>query len=229
MTEDDLLEFMRQRVERRRRPQQQELFGGEPAPIEHARRAPPLDVIEVVKARSKASHLSISDSVSVGEARERIFDGFEERKDKYRVNCPCCGRLVRRYKRDIHAMLARGLIEMLRMGAAKAWVHISEVNASLKAQGLFPKVVNPMSDIGLLETWGLAIRKPNESTNGDSAKKTLGVWRLTREGVAFARNELAVARFDLEYANTVIGWVDEETTIAQQLGERFDYGELMAR
>jgi hypothetical protein len=87
-----------------------------------------------------------------------------------------------------------------------------------------PKWLTSSNQHTTLRWWDLIERLPND----DPAKKHSGVWRPTQKGIDFARGVIQVPSYVIHYNNEVLRWSDEETTIQESLGKKFDYSETMA-
>ena len=124
------------------------------------------------------------------------------------VDCPCCGRLNKVYKRKLHSEMARFLIKLVKLYEEnEEWIDAREIHGK--------KVAKASSDATYLKHWGLL----------DLGDK--GQYKPTEDGIAFAHDEMYVSQFAFVLNNVVLDWSDEETDIRQALGDSFDYDELM--
>jgi hypothetical protein len=131
--------------------------------------------------------------------------------------CPCCGQLVKLYKRNLNATRARGLIWLYRTsGEKRRWIHVGDTapRSIVKSGGEFAK----------LRWWGLIQEQPNTD---DEAKRTSGIWRITEAGVAFVLRQSLLPTAVYLYNNRLVGHSPDTTDIAAALGRKFSYAELM--
>jgi hypothetical protein len=146
------------------------------------------------------------------EAQEWLFDNVEEGAE-----CPCCVQLARLYKRSLNSPMARLLIWLVRQHHSDArWYTIHE----------FPLIQGRRGggDFAKLTYWGLIEEQPKDPE--DTEKRTSGIWRPTAKGVDFAHARIRVPKRVHLYNNTQVGWDEEQVSIRQALGKKFDYHEL---
>lgn len=128
------------------------------------------------------------------------------------VDCPCCDRLARIYKRSFYAVMGKFLCDLARLTFEKEseWIHVDSLN---------PKNGN----YAFLVHWGFA--EPRDKRN--EVANALGYWRITPSGLAFAKGSTrAPAAVEL-FQNTPIGWDKKTVSIEEALKKQFDYFELM--
>lgn len=136
------------------------------------------------------------------------------------TTCPCCERFIKVYKRALNSTMAAGLIWLCRKfeieseGGDIEWIHLS---ASA------PRFVIATNQLGTLMHWSLIERAPNE----DKSKRTSGLLRPTKKGMAFVHFGTRLPRHVYLLNNLIHGFSDEMITIKQALGKKFDYSELM--
>jgi len=125
--------------------------------------------------------------------------------------CPCCGQRCQRYKRKLNSDMGRWLIWLvMEYGREKNWIDVKGV----EVRG---------GDYAKLEYWGLVEHKPNE----DEKKKSSGLWKPTKDGVAFVFNRLRVPSHVFLFDGELLGFETTQTNIEQAIGDAFDYPELM--
>lgn len=143
------------------------------------------------------------ESLRIGEAyvRDNLTAGG--------VECPCCHRYARAYKRKLNSGMAVRLVFAHRAARRSPF----NLRAVLMAH---PGYGNPV-DFSLLRFWGLIEEQP------DSA-----VWAITERGVAFLNGATAIPRYIWHWSNSMLGepW-GPPVTIREALGDHFDYDELM--
>ena len=128
------------------------------------------------------------------------------------ASCPLCHQHVQVYRRKINAGMARSLIAMYRVGGLD-WIHVpTQVGARSREEGK-------------LAYWGLVEEEKILRPDGGRA----GYWRVTRLGELFLRNRCTMPKYARIYNGRVLSLdPQEQVTIKDALGTRFDYSELMA-
>lgn len=133
--------------------------------------------------------------------------------------CPTCERLMKRYDRKLSSAMARNLIRVYwlhKKSPGRAYFHVKEFDKE-GARGEF----------GVLAMWGLVEEAPRDQTG---AKKSVGYWRLTPDGVAFVRGETTVPQYVMtKWASTLLGFCGPSVGIRECLEatNKFRYDELM--
>ena len=149
---------------------------------------------------------------SLPEARAYVK---ERRKEG--VSCPCCGQYCRIWKRKLNAGMAAALVWLVaRSGADRSWVHVAATA---------PQWLIRSRELAKLQHWGLIQQRQKQEN--DSKRRTSGVWRPTIEGREFALGASEVPQYVYLYLNEVEGYSVELIGIAEALGDRFDYRELI--
>ena len=143
--------------------------------------------------------------MELSEAKERTLNQIE-----VGVECPCCGQFAKEYRRKLNSAMALYLIRLCKLTGG--YHHISEIG-----------LVTGGGDFAKLKYYGFIEEEINENT----AKRTSGVWKLTPEGRAFARNESTVTSHFRIYNSKLLGFSGEQINIIDALGQRFNYEELM--
>ncbi len=138
---------------------------------------------------------------------------LERLKSGEKTTCECCGRYAQMYKRKITSTMAKQLLEFVRAGGAKQYIHTAKVVSDRSGAGDFAK----------LRYWGLIMPLENDNP----AKKTSGYWTLTHEGRSFIKGLWAVAEYIFVYDDEVIGRSDKVAFFHDCLKQHFNYGELM--
>jgi len=140
--------------------------------------------------------------------REKIEEG---------TTCPCCGRLVKLYHRKFHSEMAAFLCRLVRRYENEPRYY--------STRELCPALTKSATDGSYLVHWGLVEKEPIPGRNSSGGKA--GMYRPTREGIAFAnRHGLATSHLSI-LCGDVIGHSKKMISIDQALGDRFDYDELM--
>lgn len=144
------------------------------------------------------------------EARETVKEGLEKG-----TICPTCDQLARQYKRKLNAGMARALVALYRAGNGKAvWLHGETIIRAKK---------NISHDWVGLHYWDLIEARPNH----DTTKRHSGWWRLTNDGLRFARNETFLPSHVFIYNGKRVGWTKIPIDIAHAFSDPFSYKELM--
>lgn len=127
------------------------------------------------------------------------------------IDCPCCGQLVKLYKRSFYDKQAVALIMLYR--SPKEWVHSRAITERINIHG----------DIAKMRFWGLIEDQPNDNTE----KRNSGVWRITDKGADFVEKKIVIPKYKYFFNQQVEGESEETITITDALGKKFNYEELM--
>jgi hypothetical protein len=134
------------------------------------------------------------------------------------LDCPCCGRYAKVYRRTMTSAIARLLIWMYnKSGDATPWIHLN----SAEGIGTLHR-----GDHAKLRFWGLVEAKPIEESDGE--KRCAGYWRITEKGKKFVRNEIEVPAKIILLFNEFIGFDGNQMSIKDALGKKFSYSDLMS-
>jgi hypothetical protein len=146
-----------------------------------------------------------------------LLDGKE-------LECPCCGRFAKLYKRGITSTMARFLIWIDKeSGAGRPWISPADKHKELAAAN----VLVSGGDHAKLRYWGLLEEMPLEGEDG--AKKSSGYWRITERGREFVNDKLEVPQYAHLLFGKVVDFSESTTHISKALGKHFNYRELMDR
>lgn len=156
-----------------------------------------------------ADYPEFTDAATLGEARAWL----REQAQAEGAKCPCCTQFTRVYRRIITSAMARGLIAMWR-DSPTDWFHMPTVLGHLAG------------DHAKLRYWGLIEEETVRRVDGGRA----GWWRITEQGARFVKRAALVPRHALVFDGQLmrLDATDGHVSIADALGERFDYGALMA-
>lgn len=148
--------------------------------------------------------------MTIEEAKQVLRDKWADGTD-----CPCCGQLVKLYKRKLNSGMAYGLIKAYKM-SGNEWFHVNDL--------LDQKVAMAQLEVPRLKYWGLVEhREQNDNPN----TKTSGFWRVTDKGRDFIEGTISVEKHVYVYNGRDRGFSDERITIKEALGSKFQYDELM--
>ena len=151
---------------------------------------------------------------TIKEGKEFLRAGWEKG-----VECPCCGQLVKLYKRKLNIGMAVFLISLYKLDQERHdWFHAREILALTKSY-------TTSRDYCILEYFGLA--EPREKDPEDTDRRTSGYWRLTDKGREFVLNHINVLSHVLIFNNRYFRAVGKDINIIQALGNKFNYQELM--
>lgn len=153
------------------------------------------------------------DDIGLSAARERMH---RELREEGETICPCCKQLRRTYHRTLHATMARQLILAYRLGAENDYIHTSQ---------LVPKGATGSGDFTKARYWDLIT--PAEDDPDEARHHPKGKWRLTSIGVDFVKNLRSIPRACTVLDDQVLAFDAELTNIAEALGTKFDFAELM--
>ncbi len=147
----------------------------------------------------------ITNSSTVEQAKAHLRENWEEG-----VKCPCCTQEVKLYKYKINKGMALVLIQMYK--SKNEWIHpIKDL-----------KTIN--GDYAKLRFWGLV---ESSSDQPEDDKKANGFWRVTEKGKKFVNNTLRVKEKALLFNNKNYGFIGNDISITDALGNKFNYAELM--
>ena len=149
-------------------------------------------------------------NITLEEAKEQMIANAEDG-----APCPCCGRLVKLYKRKLHSEMAAFLCRLV-----GRWLVDPKYYSTRE---LCPATSKSSTDGSYLVHWGLVEKEPAQNSSGGKA----GMYRPTAEGVAFAQRKTSVLSHIHMLCGDVIGFGPKRITIDQALGDKFDYYELM--
>lgn len=132
--------------------------------------------------------------------------------------CPCCGQLAKTYKRKLHTSMALTLINMYKYDQQdeEGWIFVKDFLRLNKLKN--------SHDWTLLRYWGILEEKPKSK---DQKTKTSGYWRITKKGYLFVTNQIYVQKHIYIFDTKLLAFSDEETTVVEALGNKFNYEELM--
>lgn len=142
-------------------------------------------------------------------------------------DCPTCGRYAAIYQRGINVSMARGLVTFAvdkpidPVTGVGPWVDVPEWKREHKVWG--------SNDAAQLRHWGLlepqaeVVRRSNMAEDAPD-HGFVGIWRITPDGMRFARGTLSVPRFAVLYNKRLIGLHGEHITIRDV--RKFTYEDL---
>jgi len=134
--------------------------------------------------------------------------------------CPCCRQFARRYRRKMNSGMAVALCWIVREFREKPrWIDMATEAPR--------RVLESGGQYGALVHWNLIEPAPRTANSGRPVSRSSGPFQPTAAGVAFATARISVPRYVLLYNNKAEDFSDEMTTIADALGDHFDYYELM--
>jgi hypothetical protein len=139
--------------------------------------------------------------------REEIEDG---------VDCPCCGRLVKLYKRRLHTEMAIFLIKLYKVDKMRP-------GEFFMVRDLIPSITKSVTDGSYLVHWGMVETLRSNNEVGGKA----GLYRITERGKLFVECQTSEPSHIHMLCGDCIGMSEEKITIVDALHGRFDYDELM--
>jgi len=150
-----------------------------------------------------------SPEVTLEEARTKMMSMTDKG-----ASCPCCGRLVKLYRRKLHTEMALFLLKLVRA--------FKEEPRWYSTRELVPSTTKASTDGSYLVHWGLIEREAHENESGAKA----GKYRPTEKGIRFAEGEQYVRSHLHLLCGNVVGFGGDVVTIKECLGSKFDYEEL---
>lgn len=157
------------------------------------------------------TQLAMFGTDTLAEARARLF---EPERFAEGSACPCCGQLVRLYRRKLNSGMAALLVWLNRVAPDGGYVDV---------QARAPRRVIRAKDYCLLIHWGLIEPAPNLG----GGRQGTGCWRITAAGRAFASGVTTVPSHALVFNGECRGLDGQRISIRQALGSHFDFDELI--
>ncbi len=138
---------------------------------------------------------------------------MREKSKKKGSSCPCCGRLVKLYRRKLSAEMSVFLIALCREFVGEL-IDIRRMHSWRYQRG----------DFAYLAHWGLV------ETGGECEPRKRGsaMWRPTQKGIDFVARETLVPSHIHMLCGELLGFAEHQVGIKDTLGSEFDYDELMA-
>jgi len=163
------------------------------------------------------SQMSLSvKSITLSEAKRAMMNKVMEGEDE---RCPCCTRLVKLYKRKLHAEMVLWLIGLWHLSRRNEW---SEYFTTLEILKVSPHLKAGGTNGTLLIHWGLIEKMPEDNRAGAPA----GSYKITGKGIEFLRGRRVPARIHL-VCGELVGYSNDSIDVKEALGNKFSYGELM--
>jgi hypothetical protein len=132
--------------------------------------------------------------------------------------CPCCDRWGKVNARAINSTMARSLLWIYAAGA-----RVGDPLAWTDVPGTAPRWLVQTNQIASLRWWGFVERMPNDNPK----VKCNGMWRLTRDGMAFALGGITAREKVYVYDAEPVGFGGGQIGIRDALGKAFDYEDMM--
>ena len=144
-----------------------------------------------------------SEFMPLSVARRMVKEGAEEG-----IQCPCCDRYVKQYRRKLNAGMTATLIWLVgEYYSTKNWVDV---------QRQAPKTVLRNREVGKLQHWGMV-------------ETSKGKWRPTQTGIDFVNRRIKVQSHVLLLDNKMQGFSGQLVSVDDTLTSKFDYDELLGR
>jgi hypothetical protein len=148
------------------------------------------------------------------DSEARQFMGTVRNTEKAYI-CPCCSRLVKVYRRTIHAEVARFLILLVE--------RYQKYPRYYSMRELYPHQTKSCSDGVYLVHWDLI--EKSDGTN--TALAPAGTYKPTDKGMRFVYGLERVPSHVHLLQKEILRWSDKTIDIKDALGKKFDYPELM--
>ncbi len=148
--------------------------------------------------------------ISLPDARKEL-----EANRRDGIYCPCCGLLVKEYRRSINYSMVMALRTFYKLGPG-LYHHQSVIMKQKGFQG---------NDYAKLRFWGFLKQKKKDPENGD--KSASGYWQITSEGIEFLFGRAHVQKYSVVFDNRRIRFEGDPVDVKDCLGESFSYSKLM--
>jgi len=165
----------------------------------------------MLETPTAATIVALTQETSLRDAKEWLRQRVEKG-----VDCPCCNQLAKVYTRKLYASMAAALLFFYKNFESTEW----HSKAQLIARSGSLATTFGGGDFAKLAYWGLI-------DDDDPAKRTSGLWQITGRGGRFVRREITVPSHIRLYDGKCLGFSEEQVTIDQCLGKKFNYSELM--
>jgi len=147
---------------------------------------------------------------TITDAREHLHKNL-----KKGFPCPVCNLFCKMYKRRFHAEMGLFLIRLVKFFRETSdWVHTRTIN---------PGTAKSSSDGSYLTLWGLIERRPLAT-----GTKSAGLYKPTEEGEKLVDGLISVPDHAFVFNKKALGFSEEQVTIHEILGTKFNYDELMS-
>ncbi len=146
---------------------------------------------------------------TLDEAHEAFMAGLEKG-----IECPCCGRFTKRYRRKFNHGMASSLIQIYKWSCQNPgqWMHVVEELGMECHHAEYSKS----------RYWGFLIQEPGKTEGTPS-----GRWMITDKGGQFVRGGLTVPKYIYLVNSEMVGIGGDDISIKDAIGDHFDYDELM--
>lgn len=166
----------------------------------------------------KKQHKKIHDFIDLSTAAKEIMAQITDVVSKHAeqgLDCPCCGRYVKLYKRKLHNEMATFLMQLVQQYRSKPrWYSTRELVTSARKAS---------TDGSYLVHWGLIERKSSQNSSGGSC----GMYRPTKLGIKFSQNKVSVPSHLHMICGEVAGFSPEHIYIKDCLESPFEFAQLM--
>lgn len=129
------------------------------------------------------------------------------------VECPCCERYTKTYRRKLNAGMCSALIDIYKLTKTHrpkgSWWHCQELDKA---------GISTSREYSKLRFWDLVEPHPRKR----------GYWRITRQGVAFVKSNVKMQSIAIIEDNECLGADGEHISIREALGDKFDLEELLS-
>ena len=136
------------------------------------------------------------------EARRIVREKAEDNKGTI---CLCCDKLVKVYRRRLHAEMSLFLFKLYRKHQLYPRFY--------SMRELYPESNKAASDGSYLVHWELV----EKSDAVNSAEAPAGLYKMTDKGISFLHNKEYVASHVHLLNNRVVGWSDKRINVQQSL------------
>jgi hypothetical protein len=150
---------------------------------------------------------------TLSEARQAVQDNLTTGG----MVCPCCGLKARAWRLSLHSGMIKWLIALYRetLRSGDKWIDVQTVN---QASGMFG------GDYAKLRHWGFVEAKAEQAPD---EKRSIGLWRITNDGIGFLQGLAYVPRHIWTYNNAVIDQPEDSEIVFINDIHPFDFKKLM--
>jgi hypothetical protein len=135
--------------------------------------------------------------------------------------CPCCGRIVKAYKKKLHRGIG-GALSILYYATGEAWkfVHVDDLTKLSKSY-------TTPTNLAAAKYWGLTTPKSINLSNNisDEEGRDSGYWCLTDLGVNFVQNKVTIRKHKYVLLDSVVKSGGDEVLFTDIMFENFSLAE----
>jgi len=173
-----------------------------------------LQAQEDVSVSSGMIDYSKTSKTPLSVVKKHLKDNFNEGTE-----CPACSQYVKLYPRKLTSAMAYGLILLVNSEKTE-YFHVEDFLKEEECPSSIRGDIAKLRHFGLLDK--LVVKREDGSTRA-------GYYKVTDKAREFVDNKATVPKSVNLFNNQVYGYDDEQITIEDALGNKFNYNELMGR